>query len=40
MLNDYDLILLDLMLPKIDGITLCKRIRLKSDVPIIIMTAR
>jgi len=40
LLNDYDLILLDLMLPKIDGITLCKRIRLKSDVPIIIMTAR
>ncbi|QFR39773.1 response regulator transcription factor [Candidatus Gracilibacteria bacterium 28_42_T64] len=40
LLGEYDLILLDLMLPKIDGITLCNRIRLKSEVPIIMMTAR
>lgn len=40
LLWNYDLVLLDLMLPKIDGITLCKRIRLKSEVPIIMMTAR
>jgi DNA-binding response OmpR family regulator len=39
LLSDYDIVLLDLMLPKIDGITLCKRIRLKSEVPIIIIIA-
>ena len=38
--NEYDLILLDVMLPKIDGFTLCKKIRKKSDVPIIFLTAR
>jgi len=36
----FDFILLDLMLPKIDGITLCKRIRLSYDYPIIMMTAK
>lgn len=35
-----DLILLDIMLPKIDGFDVCKRIREKSDVPIIMITAR
>jgi len=40
LLEKYDLILLDLMLPKIDWITLCKRIRLNSEVPIIMMTAK
>jgi len=35
-----DLILLDVMLPKIDGFTVCKRIREKSQVPIIMLTAR
>ncbi len=40
LLESFDFILLDLMLPKIDGITLCERIRLKSKIPIIIMTAR
>lgn len=40
LLEDFDLILLDLMLPKIDWITLCKRIRLKSEIPIIMMTAK
>ncbi|MDQ7008841.1 MAG: response regulator transcription factor [Candidatus Gracilibacteria bacterium] len=39
LLEDFDIILLDLMIPKIDGMTLCKRIRLQSKVPIIIMTA-
>lgn len=38
--NSPDLILLDLMLPGKDGLTLCKEIRDFSDVPIIIMTAR
>jgi two-component system response regulator VicR len=36
----YDLILLDLMLPIIDGFEVCKKVREKLDVPIIILTAR
>lgn len=37
----YDLILLDLMLPKLDGITLCKRLRAaKSQALILMLTAR
>ena len=36
----YDLILLDVMLPKIDGIEVCQRIREKSFVPIIMLTAK
>lgn len=35
-----DLIILDLMLPKIDGFELCRRLRRSSDVPIIMLTAR
>ena len=35
-----DLILLDIMLPSIDGIELCKKIRRESAVPIIMVTAR
>lgn len=35
-----DLILLDLMLPGTDGLTLCREIRKTSDVPVIMMTAR
>src|SRR4051812_37853416 len=35
-----DLVVLDLMLPEIDGWEVCKRIRRQSDVPIIILTAR
>ena len=39
--NDYDLILLDLMLPKIDGITVCKKLREeKISSPIIMLTAK
>lgn len=35
-----DLILLDVMLPKMDGFEVCKRIREKSSVPVIMLTAR
>ena len=39
--NDYDLIVLDIMLPKLDGVTLCKRLRAeKNDTPIIMLTAK
>lgn len=38
--GDYDLILLDLMLPKIDGFEVCRQIRIKMSTPIIIVTAR
>lgn len=37
--NNYDLILLDIMLPKVDGFTICEMIRKNSNVPIIILTA-
>lgn len=36
----YDLILLDLMLPGIDGLEICRRIRDEIDVPILMVTAR
>jgi DNA-binding response OmpR family regulator len=35
-----DLVLLDIMMPKIDGFKVCEKIREKSDVPIIFLTAR
>ncbi len=38
--NVYDMILLDLMLPKIDGMEICQRIREFSDVPIVMLTAK
>jgi DNA-binding response OmpR family regulator len=38
--NEFALILLDLMLPGKDGITLCREIREKIDIPIIMVTAR
>lgn len=36
----YDLILLDLMLPDLDGFMLCRLLREKTDVPILMVTAR
>ena len=36
----FDLIILDVMLPGIDGFETCKRIRRESDIPIIMLTAR
>ena len=38
--NDFDLILLDIMLPNLSGIEICKEIRKKSIVPIIMLTAK
>lgn len=38
--DDYDLILLDLMLPELNGIEVARRVREVKDTPIIIMTAR
>ncbi len=38
--NQVDLILLDLMLPGLDGMEICKQVRLFSNVPIIMMTAK
>lgn len=37
---DYELILLDVNMPEIDGFTLCKQIRKRVDCPIIFLTAR
>ena len=36
----FDLVLLDLMLPGIDGFTVCRRLREKLDIPILMVTAR
>ena len=38
--NNYDLIILDLMMPEIDGLECCMKIREFSNVPIIMLTAR
>ena len=38
-LKEPDLVVLDLMLPKLDGMEVCARIRAKSNVPIIMLTA-
>ncbi|MDO5435886.1 MAG: response regulator transcription factor [Clostridia bacterium] len=38
--QSFDLILLDVMLPKLDGISVCQRIREHSEVPIIMLTAK
>ncbi|MBQ6625690.1 MAG: response regulator transcription factor [Ruminococcus sp.] len=38
--NSYDLLLLDIMLPKLCGFEICKEVRRESDIPIIFMTAR
>ena len=38
--NQYDMILLDIMLPKMDGFEVCQQIRGFSDVPIVMLTAK
>jgi two-component system, OmpR family, response regulator ArlR len=39
-LREPDLVILDLMLPRMDGLEVCRRIRAKSRVPIIMLTAK
>jgi DNA-binding response OmpR family regulator len=36
----FDLVVLDIMLPKLDGIEVCRRMRTRSQVPIIMLTAK
>lgn len=38
--GEFDLIVLDVMMPKLDGLEVCKRIRAGSNVPIIMLTAK
>ncbi len=38
--QSFDLVVLDLMLPKIDGLEVCRRLRSRSSVPIIMLTAK
>ena len=38
--NPYDMILLDIMLPKMDGFEVCQAIREFSDMPIVMLTAK
>ncbi|CAM3617048.1 response regulator transcription factor [Zobellia roscoffensis] len=38
--NDYDLILLDLTLPSMDGVEICKKLRVEKNTPVIMLTAK
>jgi two-component system response regulator ResD len=38
--ESFDLLILDMMMPEIDGLTLCKEIRKVSDIPVIFLTAK
>lgn len=41
LLNPYDLLILDIMLPKLDGLTICSRVRAKGNAtPVLLLTAR
>lgn len=40
MQEEFDLILLDIMLPEMDGVEICRRVREVSEVPIIMLTAK
>lgn len=38
--NSYHLLILDLMMPKLDGIEVCRRLRIKTNAPIMMLTAK
>ena len=38
--EDFDVVILDLMLPDADGLDLCRGIRARSDIPMLMLTAR
>jgi DNA-binding response OmpR family regulator len=38
--TEYDLVILDLMLPKVDGFEICRRIRAEKDIPILMVSAK
>ncbi|MYL61637.1 response regulator, partial [Virgibacillus halodenitrificans] len=38
--NDYDVILLDIMMPEMDGIEVCKELRKEKSTPVIMLTAK
>jgi DNA-binding response OmpR family regulator len=38
--SEFDLVVLDVMMPKLDGLEVCRRLRAKSSVPIIMLTAK
>ncbi|MGL4483394.1 MAG: response regulator transcription factor [Anaerovoracaceae bacterium] len=39
-LNDYDLVIMDIMMPKLDGFSACKEIKKNKNIPIIMLSAR
>lgn len=39
-INDFDIIIMDIMMPKLDGFSACKEIRKEKNTPIIMMSAR
>ncbi len=39
-LNDYDLIIMDIMMPRLDGYSACKEIKKTKDIPVIMLSAR
>ena len=38
--NDYDLIIMDIMMPRLDGYSACKEIKKEKDIPVIMLAAR
>ncbi len=38
--NDYDLIVMDIMMPKLDGFSTCKELKKSKDIPVIMLSAR
>ena len=38
--NDYDLIVMDVMMPEMDGFMACKEIRKEKDIPVLMLSAR